>query len=206
MAADNWQHLRPALQGVGGATLSPSSRTPMAPMSAPRISNPPAGFYRLIVCLALLALAGTAQAQWKWRDATGNVQYSDLPPPPGVAEKDILQRPANQRPRIVVTPVGVNAASAPVATASAAARPDPEVSSRKKLEQDQAAQRAEEDRKIKAQKAENCKAAQDQLRLLEGGVRISRRDERGERVFLDDQQRAEETKRARAVIAVDCAR
>jgi len=175
-------------------------------MSVPRISSPPAGFCRLIVCLALLALAGTAQAQWKWRDASGNVQYSDLPPPAGVAEKDILQRPANQRPRIVVLPVGSGAASAPPAAASAAARPDPEVSSRKKLEQEQAAQRAEEDRKIRAQKAENCKTAQGQLRLLEDGVRISRKDERGERVFLDDQQRAEETKRARAIIAVDCAR
>ncbi|WIT10479.1 DUF4124 domain-containing protein [Paucibacter sediminis] len=178
-------------------------------MSAPRISNPPAGFYRLIVCLALLALAGTAQAQWKWRDARGNVQYSDLPPPPGVAEKDILQRPVNQRQRIVVTPVGIgaaNAASAPAAAASAPARPDPDAAARKKQEQEQAAQRAEEDRKLKAQKAENCKTAQGQLRLLEDGVRISRKDERGERVFLDDQQRAEETKRARAIIAVDCAR
>ncbi|MEJ6000120.1 DUF4124 domain-containing protein [Paucibacter soli] len=175
-------------------------------MSAPRIANPPAGFRRLIVCLALLALAGTAQAQWKWRDAAGNVQYSDLPPPAGVAEKDILQRPPNQRPRIVVTAVGANAASAPAAAASTAARPDPDVSSRKKLELEQTAQRAEEERKIKAQKAENCKTAQDQLRLLEDGVRISRKDERGERVYLDDQQRATEAKRARAVIAVDCPR
>jgi len=48
---------------------------------------------------ALVLCALPAQAQWKWRDAAGHVQYSDLPPPSGTPEKDILGRPAAQQRR-----------------------------------------------------------------------------------------------------------
>ncbi|MFX8195565.1 DUF4124 domain-containing protein, partial [Acinetobacter baumannii] len=47
----------------------------------------------LLIVIVGLLLAASAQAQWKWRDAKGNVQYSDMPPPPGTPEKDILLRP-----------------------------------------------------------------------------------------------------------------
>jgi Domain of unknown function (DUF4124) len=50
---------------------------------------------------ALLALP--AEAQWKWRDKGGRMQYSDLPPPASVAEQDILQRP-NGAQRVVTAP------------------------------------------------------------------------------------------------------
>ena len=60
----------------------------------------------------LLLMAGPALAQWKWRDAAGKVQYSDLPPPAGVAEKDILQRPPGQRQPVVIRPIGQEAARA----------------------------------------------------------------------------------------------
>src|ERR1017187_325860 len=64
-----------------------------------------------LAALALLALP--AQAQWKWRDAAGHVQYSDLPPPSGTPDKDILSRPAVQR--------RATAATLPASAASAAA-------------------------------------------------------------------------------------
>ena len=35
-----------------------------------------------------------AEAQWKWRDKGGHVQYSDLPPPAGTPDQDILARPS----------------------------------------------------------------------------------------------------------------
>src|SRR5512143_604391 len=72
------------------------------------------------VLLAMLgvALASPAQAQWKWRDQRGQVQYSDLPPPPGVPEQNILSRPSASRSRVaVMSPT----ASAPSITPSAAA-------------------------------------------------------------------------------------
>ncbi|WP_163435527.1 DUF4124 domain-containing protein, partial [Escherichia coli] len=55
----------------------------------------------LLIVIVGLLLAASAQAQWKWRDAKGNVQYSDMPPPPGTPEKDILLRPpAAARPAV----------------------------------------------------------------------------------------------------------
>ena len=62
---------------------------------------------RAVLTLALLgALVGglaalPAQAQWKWRDKSGQTQYSDLAPPAGTPEADILQRP-NSGPGEVV--------------------------------------------------------------------------------------------------------
>ena len=51
----------------------------------------------LVVC----ALVGTASPQstgtWKYRDAQGRVVVSDLPPPNGVQDKDILDRPPVRR-------------------------------------------------------------------------------------------------------------
>ena len=48
----------------------------------------------MLAALLGMTLALPAAAQWKWRDQRGQTQYSDTPPPPGIAEKDILQRPS----------------------------------------------------------------------------------------------------------------
>ena len=40
------------------------------------------------------SLALPAEAQWKWKDKNGHIQYSDLPPPTGTPEKDILMQPS----------------------------------------------------------------------------------------------------------------
>lgn len=158
----------------------------------------------------LLLMAGPALAQWKWRDAAGKVQYSDLPPPAGVAEKDILQRPPGQRQPVIIRPIGQEAAApaaapAPASQASAPSRADLERQAKAKQEQEQQARKQkEEERRVAEQRAENCKRASSHLRMLEDGVRISRRNEAGETEYLDERQRAEEMQRTRAVISSDC--
>jgi hypothetical protein len=62
---------------------------------------------------------------------------------------------------------------------------------------------AEEDRQS-AIRAENCRAARSQLSTLESGQRVARTNDKGEREMLDDKGRADETRRAREVIASDC--
>ncbi len=158
----------------------------------------------LVSSLLLLALATPALAQWKWRDAEGRVQYSDRPPPPGVAEKDILQRPPGAVLRItpVVPGAPANAAAPAAASAPLPARgASAELSSREKLEQERAQQEAKKRAEIRA---ENCRQAQNQLRILESGVRVSRTNAKGENEVLGDQGRAEEMSRARTVIAAEC--
>ncbi|MFT3665482.1 DUF4124 domain-containing protein [Piscinibacter sp.] len=154
------------------------------------------------IALAGAVLALPAAAQWKWRGANGQIQYSDLPPPAGVAEKDILQRPSAATLRAAAP------AAAPAASAASqpAAAVDPELEAkRKKAEQDAAAKTKEEEQRVAAAKADNCKRAREQLRTLESGMRMARINEKGEREVLDDKMRADEVKRARDVAGANCA-
>ena len=172
----------------------------------------------LLTALLGLAVASPAQAQWKWRDSGGRIQYSDRPPPPGIADRDVLVRPAPAavvsgavRGALVSGPTA--SASAAVATApaaaptaaSAAARSDPALEAkRREAERAEAARQKLETDKVAAAQAENCQRARTQLRTLDDGMRIARVNQNGEREYLDDSARAAETARARSVIASDC--
>jgi hypothetical protein len=163
-----------------------------------------------LAALLMLAVALPAQAQWKWKDASGKTQYSDLPPPSGTPEKDILQRPPGQKLQVVVVPTGGAAAtaSAPASAARAASAPTKaeldQQAKQKQQEQELLAKQKEEDRRVAALKRDNCSRAQEYLRMLDGGGRLSRPNEKGENIPMDDRQRAEQQQRTRAVIASDC--
>ena len=139
-----------------------------------------------VILAALAALPSQAATQWKWRDAQGQVQYSDRPPPPGVLDKDILARPSGAARAAQALP------SAPPVAASAAPLPglkasDPELEARKR----------------KAD-AENCERARSYQRSLDSGMRIARTNAKGEREILDDAARAQENSRNRDTINNNC--
>jgi hypothetical protein len=166
--------------------------------------------WTVVVLTALLGslLALPAAAQWKWRDANGRTQYSDTPPPPGIAEKDILQRPGGSAntvlratPPVVLTPA--SAASAPPLPAPKVVDAELEAK-RKQSEQEAADKKKAEEAKSAAARAENCNRAKAQMRSIESGVRLSRTNEKGEREFLDDKARAKETERTREVMTSEC--
>lgn len=158
----------------------------------------------LLAGLILAAgLVAPAAAQWKWRDRNGQITVSDLPPPRDVPAKDILQRPDPAAAAVRPATVPASAASAP----AVAARPpvDKELQARKQAaEQEQAARAKADADRLDAQKDENCRRARAHLAALDSGQRIARYNEKGEREVLDDKGRADETKRARDVIASDC--
>jgi hypothetical protein len=159
-----------------------------------------------LTCAAVLGalLAVPAHAQWKWRDKNGQTQYSDLPPPAGIAESDILQRPnASQR----LAPAGAAPASGAASGAPALTLRgnDPELEAkRRKAEQEVAAKKKAEDEKVAIAKADNCMRAKAQMRTLDSGVRIARTNDKGEREFMDDAARAAEAKRTQEIISSDC--
>jgi len=160
-----------------------------------------------LLALLCLAAAGAAQAQWKWKDAKGNVQYSDMPPPAGTPEKDILQRPYAAKQTIIVAPpgAGASAASAPQPAASAPTKAEQEAAARQKQERDtQAAKQKEEEKRIAGLRRENCSRAQANLRELQSGQRLTRTNDKGERVFMDEAQIAAEVGRARDTITSEC--
>ena len=161
----------------------------------------------VVVLSALLGacLALPAAAQWKWRGKDGQIQYSDLPPPAGTAEPDILQRPNTSQRRAAAAAAAAAPASAASGSITASAKVEPELEAKRKKAEQEAADKAKaEEARVAALKAENCGVAKSYLRTLEGGIRIARTDAKGEREFLDDKSRADETKRTRDVIARDC--
>ena len=67
-----------------------------------------------------------------------------------------------------------------------------------------AAKAKAEEAKIAAARADNCTRAKAQMTTLDSGIRLARANAKGEREFLDDKQRADETKRVRDIVAADC--
>ena len=180
--------------------------------------------------LALLAASPSAHAQYKWKDAAGQVHLSDMPPPRDIPTKDIMLRPvpvaggdsvraqaatpaSGNLPTSVVSAAGGTASastSSNTTTTSANAAParnllDPELEARRKRSEAEAKARAraEEDR-AGAVRAENCQRARQQLALVNSGQRMQRVNDRGERVMVDDAGRADEAQLAQRVIASDC--
>jgi hypothetical protein len=154
----------------------------------------------LVSCTVLLALP--AAAQWKWKDARGQIVISDVPPPREIPERDVLQKP-----ELVVRKTAAQAAPAASAPTVEVAKPrvDPELEARKKkAEQEQTDKAKAEDEKVAGQRAENCKRARAHMGSLDSGIRLTRVNEKGEREILDDKQRAEEVARTRQIIASDC--
>ncbi len=157
-----------------------------------------------VVVVLLFGLCSSASAQWKWRDAKGQTQYSDLPPPAGVAESSILSRPPSAKPH---SPVAASeAASAVTASPLPSAKTvDPELEEKLRKEQQAKTDKSKlEEQKITTQKADSCTRARSQMRGLDEGLRLARINAQGEREVLDDKGRAEESRRVKAIIASDC--
>lgn len=146
---------------------------------------------------AWIALAGAAHAQlYKWVDKDGRVQYGDYPPP-GVKATALKPR-AGAAPQ----PGAAGAQDASKGPLTPAEK-ELEFRRRQKEAQEAAAKQAQEKQLAEAQK-QNCENAQQVLRSLEGGERIARTDASGARYFLEDEQRAQETARARKAVADWC--
>jgi hypothetical protein len=169
------------------------------------MKNLPRTLVQLAVFTAVSAVAQTVPSPpaWKWRDASGQVNVSDLPPPASVPAQDVLERPPIQRKAVAAAASAASAASTQLANATP--RTDPELEARRKRAvDDQADQQRQRQERDAAVRADNCIRASAQLALFNDGQRIARTNAQGEREVLDDKTRADEVQRARAVIASDC--
>ena len=127
--------------------------------------------------LALTAMTLVASAQvYEWRDAQGRRIFGDMPPPGVDARLIHGSRPAATRQEV-----------APA-----------------EQQEDTEGVFAAAERELAAQRARACAQAQAQIATLESDQRISRLDEQGERVFLSDEERAQELADTRRFIADNC--
>lgn len=153
------------------------------------------------VALAVFAV-GTAHAQaYKWVDRSGHVGYGDTPPA-GATKVTPLQGIASPPPP--ETP-DAKAAGGKDAKRGPLTPAEQELEFRRRMKEAQeAAAKAEKKREEEEAKKANCESARQSLQTLESGQRIMRVDSKGERYFISDEQRAQDTARARDAVDQWC--
>jgi Domain of unknown function (DUF4124) len=145
----------------------------------------------LFVCMLGVAFGAVAQ-QYKWVDKDGKVQYGDTPPP-GV------------KPTPLKPPPGPSQAPPAAAKKDAEKALSPEAAFRKRQQEAKDNDdKAAKERADAESKRTNCEAAQATLRQMQSGQRMSTMNAAGERVFIDDEQRARETERAQKSVTEWC--
>lgn len=169
--------------------------------------------HRLLVLVLVLAAAlpVLCAAQWRWVDKTGQTVFSDQPPPPDVPPSKILRQPgARAKPAQEAAPPAEPAsrpAAPPRPAASAAAPRGKDKDLQEKKKQAEAAEaekkKAQEEENARA-RADNCTRAKRSKAAFDSGGRIAQMNDKGERIVLDDAQRAAEVKRLEGLIARDC--
>ena len=161
---------------------------------------------RLIVIAASLAFSASAAAQmYKWKDKDGHTRYGDVPPPGANATP--MRGPSRSAPYAAPTPDDAKADAKPDAKADAKNEKalTPEQAFRKRQQERAAAdEKAQQERQRAEAKRSNCDTAQTQLRVLQSGQRVSTVNAAGERVYIDDDQRAAEMTRAQKAVADWC--
>jgi len=150
-------------------------------------------FTQRLCAAALLASCGAAHAQWAWKDANGRPVYSDQPPPSSVPAARIFKAPRGQM---------VDAPASPQSGPTLAER-NAAYEQRRASAAERATKEAEE-AKASAARSTSCENARNNQRALDSGSRIARFNDKGEREFLTDSQRAEESKRNAAMVAEHC--
>lgn len=156
------------------------------------------------ISLALCAALPAYAQLYKWVDSNGKVHYSDKPPPSNV-KTEKLRPPA----RPSSPPAAGASADATKKDATAKAGPKTLAESEQAFRKRQAeARKSEEEQERKEARArdqaENCRRAKAAVANLELGGRQTRINEKGERVFLTEQQIAQETAKARQEAAAAC--
>ena len=140
-------------------------------------------FIAIALALAFIPLAWGQL--YKWVDKEGKVHYSDTPP-------------STQDAKQLNVPTGGGTAPAPPA-----AQKDKEAE-KGRLDNKDAAAKADDDAKRAAYNADRCNRARGYLKTLTDGGRIVTYDAKGERQILDDTQIEAEKVRAQKAADESC--
>ena len=145
---------------------------------------------RFVLLLSASFFAYTAGAQiYQWKDESGKTVISDRPPVGSVR----VQRKSD-------TGTSIPPASS---TQPSLADRDLEFRKRQRDSQDKAA-KLEKEQAAAKEKQEYCTNMRRQLVSLESGERIVRRDDNGERYFLEEAQREQEIAKLRQSMQSNC--
>lgn len=145
-----------------------------------------------MIALTLALAALPAAAMYKWVDEKGTTHYSESPPPDG--------RKASKVEPKVTPPSGP--AAAPVDW-----KKREEESRRRRIEKDQSdeASKAKSHNEA-AERANRCNRAKRDLEVLNLQLPVYSKNERGEKVYVEDKDRDAEKAAARRIIEANCDR
>ena len=142
----------------------------------------------LLLSISLNVHAGVK----KWVDADGNVHYSDTGPGDDTQTQSVRNI------------AGKDQGNAPAAyTPKSYVEREAEMRKAKKQKQEASDKQAEQDTRTAARK-QNCEGARQNAKTLEESPRVTTYDANGERVIMEDSERAKRLEEARKVISENC--
>ena len=140
-----------------------------------------------LIALALLAATSAYCEVYKWVDPDGTVHYSDQAPPGAIKE----QSPGIKSGTSGSEAPGTEKAAPKAAGPKTYIEQDAEF---RKRQVEAAEKRVKEEKALAdaKERQQNCERARASLLALQSGVRTIRFNEKGEREYLDDNQRQQE--------------
>jgi len=159
---------------------------------------------KYLLVILMLVSANAFPSLIKWVDADGQVHYSDVPPPPDARTK-ILRSTSNKSGTDSTndtTPAESPAAGSSGEPKSAVER-EAELKKAQQEKKEAAEKAAKEQAKTDEKKA-YCDSLNQNLRTLQQGVRIVEVDAKGERSFLEDEQRQQRIAKVQQDISTNC--
>jgi Domain of unknown function (DUF4124) len=139
----------------------------------------------LAIALLIASAPALAEDVYKWVDKSGNVHYSDLPPS-SIEAKRMPKRSKDALPA-QTTP------AQPGQAKPAASYADKELEFRKRKVEAEEAQKKQQLAQTEAKKKDDhCRSLRGNLSTLQEQGRVYRYNEKGEKTFLEDEQRKRE--------------
>lgn len=146
--------------------------------------------------LVLMFAGGVNADVYRWVDKDGKVQYSDQPPLSGEAKK--MKKKTKDLSN--AAPATSGAAAKPAASAA-----DQELEFRKrKMEKEEAEKKKQADKETGEKNKGYCNNLRGELQSHKDGGRIVQYNDKGERVALDDNERAQSQARLEERIVKEC--
>ncbi|MBK7953715.1 MAG: DUF4124 domain-containing protein [Candidatus Accumulibacter sp.] len=146
----------------------------------------------LLLILLALAAASWGASFYKWVDEKGVTHFSELPPPGGRAQE--VQKQVN-------SPATSDAGTTP---ATKNWQEKETEFRRRQIDRAEAARKQEEKESAAKHFQDRCMVARRSLRDIENASAVSTTNDKGERVYLDDQARAAEIQRRKKEIEANC--
>jgi Domain of unknown function (DUF4124) len=152
-----------------------------------------------LAVVALLAAPAGAQQLYKYVGPDGRIQYTDRPPPGAQNVEKVTSSRVS-----TVGPTGAAGGEAAKAGAPKTAADQEQDFRKRRAEAEEKAKKAEKVAQENSETAQRCTYLKRELAGMQSGARISRINEKGETVYLEDTQVQSEIARVQRDIGTTC--